>query len=322
MQILKGVKMNKTFKLSAVAASLLLSGVLVGCGSSSSSSAGDGVTPPDDTVTTRTITVVDGYVGGANVSLLATGVSAVAVDGDLGKYTIDASTSALLMSVGGTIDINGNGIIDAGEPKAPIMYSVAGSDVINPFTTFMALTGKSEAEIIAIFKLDEDTDLKADFTEAVKEQPALGKAAVALGRSLLALGDEVIMAALLPSLPGDTGSDNDTSNDTDGDSDGDAPVNEGDAPVNEEVADVLKAFEDASEGENDTNGVLRATGKPVDAAIAGVSDDDITLYGMPAIENNAAVVEATNAIINGDDGEDEDEGNGGSTGGGLLPVIS
>ena len=304
--------MNKTFKLSAVAASLLLSGVLVGCGSSSNAVAGgdggdDNAT--DDNVTVRTITVVDGYVGDANVSLLATGASATAVEGELGKYTIDANSTALLMSTGGTIDINANGAIDDGEPNAPVMYSVAGSDVINPFTTFMTLTGKTEAEIIAIFKLAEDTDLTADFTEAVKEQPALGKAAVALGRSLLVLGDEAIMAGLLPELPSDSGTDNDTDNDSDDDT-----------PVNEDAAAALGTFETAAAGASDTNGVLLATGNAADAAIAGVSDDDIIANGMPAIETDQDVVAATNAIINGDDDDDDDD-NGGSTGGGLLPVI-
>ena len=72
--------------------------------------------------------------------------------------------------------------------------------------------------------------------------------------------------------------------------------------------------------------MITQPGNAIDAAIARVSDDDIIVDGMPAIETNEDVVAETNAIISGDGSNGESEGEGesesGSTGGGLLPVIS
>jgi len=208
--------MNKTFKLSAVAASLLLGGVLVGCGSSSSS--------PKDLVdsgenATKQVTVVDDYVIGATVfgtgsndqpsgNILGTDTDNdtdlddvdvdVNGDGDYngnlpraldeldlfaateignGIYEFNTVETGIMLSVGGTVDVNGNGEADEGEPLALNMAATADKDFINPFTTLEVFT---DADIEALLGIT-DTNINT-----VSDDNATLRRAVAFANGLLA----------------------------------------------------------------------------------------------------------------------------------------
>lgn len=63
--------MSKTLKISAIAASLLVSGILVGCGSSNDGGT-PGTNPNPGTDVAKTLTVTDDYVLGANVFSIPT----------------------------------------------------------------------------------------------------------------------------------------------------------------------------------------------------------------------------------------------------------
>lgn len=204
--------MSKTFKISAIAASLLVSGILVGCGSSNDGSSTPGPTPgPGPTPVAKTLTVTDDYVLGASVFSIPTATSSKArgtynatngtilnpedapgdKDGDkdkpdsntttpvqptkdtiikpvtnskgstekgMGKYEFaDLKPADVAGSNGGTVDLNGNGKADAGEPKALSMATKGSYSYMNPFTTLEVLTNGDVKALFGIEKTDIDT---------------------------------------------------------------------------------------------------------------------------------------------------------------------
>lgn len=169
--------MNKMFKLSGVAAALILSGVLVGCGSSSSDSGTTPTpTPPTPTPTQKqaTVTVVDGLVVGANVTAGVNTVesNAQGVAADV-NYT---GTTPTFSSTGGTT---------AAGLKAPNMKSAIladGTAIINPYTTLKA-EGGNVTQLLSDLKLEiSESDALANYTETNNSDFA--KATVAYARVL------------------------------------------------------------------------------------------------------------------------------------------
>lgn len=116
--------MNKMFKISSVAAALVLGGLLTGCGSSSN----------DGGSTTAEVTVVDSIVKGATVKVLGSeaGKDGNVTDGNgttTVTYDVKISNPVFYADEGGDT---------AGGLKSPKMYSNVINDgkvVINPYTT-------------------------------------------------------------------------------------------------------------------------------------------------------------------------------------------
>lgn len=196
--------MSKTLKISAIAASLLVSGILVGCGSSN-----DGSSSNPAPQTTKVFTVTDDYVLNANVysvvdsaksrSLTSTRANNSSANGTgndtkpeptpvekpdataqstgKGAYKFSAlKAGSIVKSVGGVVDVNNNGKVDSGEPTALNMASKASNSFVNPFTTFEVYTNANIAELFGIPKADIDTT-----TDDVKVRQA-----VALANAMIA----------------------------------------------------------------------------------------------------------------------------------------
>lgn len=187
--------MNKTFRMSSVAAALVLSGVLVGCGSSSSSSSGGGGTDPNSTdsnaTTTKSISLValDGYISGATISE-AKGASATIANNSAGMYTATVSkelneTAAQFKSTGGCIDVNGDGSCGTGDLTAPALTGLVGGKVLNPFTTLIADGNATSDQIKSAFKIGADTDLTGNYLSGTTYDASTVKAAVYLGRVMV-----------------------------------------------------------------------------------------------------------------------------------------
>jgi len=149
--------MKKKIALSVIAISL--TGMLVGCGSSSSS---------DDSATTSntsnlpasTVKVVDGYVIGANVCD-ANNVCAT-TDGS-GAATASYDLNTTLTSTAGYIDVNNNQQIDDSDIQLPDTFTLktpAGATVITPITDLIA-NGADKTKLAQILGVSEE-DLLTD----------------------------------------------------------------------------------------------------------------------------------------------------------------
>lgn len=194
--------MSKTLKISAIAASLLVSGILVGCGSSNDGGTTDPGTNPG-TATPKSITVTDDYVLSGNVYTVNDSVSRVdAANATLpvqgspvegvttkevgqGVYQIsNVKPSDTIVSKQGIVDLNNNGKVDAGEPYALNMVASGKYLYVNPFTTIELLTNADVKELFGIQKVDFDTSGKADSRAANDELLNIRKA-VAYANAIL-----------------------------------------------------------------------------------------------------------------------------------------
>jgi len=156
--------MKKTRMISVIAASLLTATVVfTGCGgggasvssssssSVSSSSSSSVSSSSSSSVSTKKVIVSDGYVLGAAVNCGNNNAVAIAP----GKYEFSVSSCAVNMNAAnGYIDVDDNGKITKGEPKAPNMQAPKSYSNINPFTTFLA-------KGVSVEDLQEATGLNA-----------------------------------------------------------------------------------------------------------------------------------------------------------------
>lgn len=169
--------MNKMFKLSSVVAALVVSGMLVGCGSSSNDG-GENPNPgpnpdPKPVVETveKTVTVIDSAVKNATVSVKGSKIAGVP-SGANGKATVKyekSITEPVFVSIGGKT---------ASGLQAPNMQSKG--DVINPYTT-MTVAGKDVAASLGLTDAQK-AHISGDYS-AVQDTD-FAKATVALSRLL------------------------------------------------------------------------------------------------------------------------------------------
>lgn len=163
--------MNKSFKFSLVAASFILSSLLVGCGSSSSSTpdkkpGDDPKNPGKDPIqkVTKSVVVTDDYVVGATV--YTTGKTAKADSSVAGKYTFeDGNFTSMIATRGGVLDLNNNNKKDPGEPNALDMFAKADRSFINPFTSFEVQADATKEQIKQVFGI-ENIDIDTTTADA------------------------------------------------------------------------------------------------------------------------------------------------------------
>jgi len=160
--------MRKT--VSIIAASLLTATVVFtgcggggssvvggGAGSSSSSSSSSEASSSSAAPMPQRVVVSDGYVLQADVTCGANQAAAVT---PAGTYEFAAQCSEKMVSKGGYIDLDANGAVDNGEPKAPMLEAPATFTNINPFSTIIA-NGISAAELAQALGLPADTNFDA-----------------------------------------------------------------------------------------------------------------------------------------------------------------
>lgn len=156
--------MNKK-TISTVAATILVAGLFVGCGSSSSDK---GTTPKPETVTKK-ITVIDSPVQGAQVSVKGAKAGKKAeptkADGTTEVEYEKSIENPLFISEGGKT---------AAGIEAPTMQSKG--DVINPYTT-MDVAGK---DISGSFKLSDEQKKHAMGNYSTVQDTEFAKATVAI----------------------------------------------------------------------------------------------------------------------------------------------
>ncbi len=124
----------KTILSSALVASLLL---FSGCSDSSSS------TPSSETSLT-TVTVERGPILGA-VVLDAEGQQATQDASDRASYTFETPPVYPISVYGGYIDVNRNGVIDAGEVENTIVLTAESGEVITLLTTMLAVADENSS---------------------------------------------------------------------------------------------------------------------------------------------------------------------------------
>ena len=128
--------------------SIIASIFLIGCGSGSSSSSKSSET---------TVKVADAYIVNANVC----DVNEICAETDgNGTATAEFDLNSRLISTGGFIDANMNGVRDANEIDAPVLMAPFGSKVITPLTDLIALGAKPE-QLSKVLNINE-TDLYKD----------------------------------------------------------------------------------------------------------------------------------------------------------------
>lgn len=161
---------NKT--LSIVAASLLVAGLFVGCGSSSSGEAPKDGSDSKDKLVTKTITVIDGYVKGSTVSAVGSTKGKPGTTDEKGMAEVsyeDSLKDPVFVAKGGETS---TGL------KVGTLKTKAGGNVANQFTT--------SPGAFAAFKLDDNLKAQAegDFIKAGidKTNADFAKAAVLLAR--------------------------------------------------------------------------------------------------------------------------------------------
>ena len=167
--------MRKTRMISVIAASLLTATVVfTGCGgggssttpASSSSAASSSSTP---TVTVKKVKVSDGYVLQATVKCKdANGndVAQAVATQTPGEYEFSLTNGCpVLCAKDGYIDVNNNGAVDQGEPKAPKMGAPGTYSNVNLFTTLIA-NGLTPAEVAQAFGLPANTNFDVAIPEA------------------------------------------------------------------------------------------------------------------------------------------------------------
>lgn len=165
----KGSKMkaNKSIILSTVAAMVMLA---TGCGDSSSTSTTTASTTP--TTKATTFTVERGPLLGATVT---DANQTLAKELGNGQYVFDTEISYPVTSTGGYIDVNRNGIVDAGEVKNTLKLETKEGKVVTLATT-MASNEKLKAFLT--------NDLGIDITAILEKTPGTDKAIEALSDSV------------------------------------------------------------------------------------------------------------------------------------------
>lgn len=170
--------MNKMFKISSVAAALVVSGMLVGCGSSTNdSSTTPTPTPTTEANVTAEVTVLDGLVEGATVKVVGNTlvIATHPQTGANGKTTV-----IYQKSLANPTFVSTGGKTASGLP-APSMKSTKGGKVISPYTSLKA-DGKTDAEIATFAGISAEKALSATYN--TEENPAFAKATVKLARAM------------------------------------------------------------------------------------------------------------------------------------------
>ncbi len=145
--------------LSIVAASMLgATLVMTGCGGGGSS------TP----TAVKKVIVSDGYVLEATVKCKTGGIEPTATATNrAGEYELpiaECAAPAYLCARDGYIDVNDNGQVDVGEPKAPKMTAPGDYTNINPYTTLIQ-GGMTPEEVAQAFGLPANTNFDVAIPE-------------------------------------------------------------------------------------------------------------------------------------------------------------
>ena len=179
--------MKKVGVLSFAAAIALFTSVsMTGCNDSCSESSAHSSSSSSPSIAPHQVTVSDPYVLGANVYYVnELGPKAIEVGN--GVYEFENGEDGPFLSKGGHEDVNGNGQIDAGEPKAPDMRAPKGSKNINPFQT-MKMEGMTLDEIIAKYpslqgRDNLDFDVVEESADNLDMKKDTAKAAIELAYS-------------------------------------------------------------------------------------------------------------------------------------------
>lgn len=147
----------------AVIVATIFSGCGGGSGSSTStitqSSSSSSSSASSQAAVKRSVTVIDEYVIGAKVSD-CNGVSATTDSKGVATAAFDSGCP--LVSEGGKLDIDGNGIVDDTDIPALAMKSPAGKDTISPLTDLVA-KGADEAKLAAILGITPQDIYKDPF---------------------------------------------------------------------------------------------------------------------------------------------------------------
>ena len=169
------MKANKLIVLSSIAAMVMFT---TGCGSSGSgvaSSAVGGTVPTtaaSTSTTSSTFTVERGPLLGA---VVIDANKTVARELGNGKYIFDKAIEYPVTSTGGYIDVNRNGLVDAGELKNTLKLETKEGNVVTLATT-MSSNDKLKAFLV--------NDLGIDVTAISKKTPSNDKAIEALSDSV------------------------------------------------------------------------------------------------------------------------------------------
>lgn len=283
--------MNKALKLSSVAAALIVSGMLVGCGSSSSGGKNNSTTG----VTTKDINVVvvNGYVMGAKVAETSHANAAIFSNNSAGKYTVSVPKTvdemkAQFGSIKGCVDANADGKCGDGDIVAPGLYSLVGGKVLNPFTTFIAKGDVSEQDIKNAFKLGSSVDLGADYLANKPYNASVIKTAVLLGRTLASNATISPRAVTLPTK--DSGGKGETVELPNiAPADYQAIFNKFKSATS--GLDSNATTDDALQAIADSNGTSAET-KAIAKAIKDIANASVEANGSKAIETNAGFISA------------------------------
>ena len=222
--------MRKTRMISVIAASMLTATVVfTGCGgggsststatSSSSSEASSSSVPQ---ATLKKVIVSDGYVLQATVKCKDAQGNDVAgpatATNNPGEYELSLTSACpVLCAKDGYIDVNANGQLDDGEPKAPKMTAPGSYTNINPYTTLIQ-NGLSVAKVRSAFNLPEDTNLDV----AIPEAPAavrMKAIELSVFLSYLQSKQAATTKACLPGTPCNEGNEESTESSASGTSD-------------------------------------------------------------------------------------------------------
>lgn len=195
--------MKNKILISVITASIV-SGlfILTGCGGGSSSKTTDN---EKETIGSTTVQVSDAYVLGATVKA---GNKTFNLYRSNGKYEIaENNVSGNLSAIGGINDLNGNDVIDVGEPYSPALYAPSGYTNITPFTTMIVnnvdIASEVDYQAVAIFAPNYDFDV---VEEGVNFENGIAQATAIAALRLSAGGDGsgkvVNIDSIDESLPG------------------------------------------------------------------------------------------------------------------------
>ena len=171
--------MKKARMISVIAASLLTATVVfTGCGGGGSStcvtcnSSSSEATSSSSSVqpAVKVVKVSDGYVLAATVKCKDAQGNEVAgpaaATDNPGEYELSLTSECpILCAKDGYIDVNANGQLDNGEPKAPKMTAPGTYSNINPYTTLIQ-HGAEVSKLISAFDLSADTNFDVAIPEA------------------------------------------------------------------------------------------------------------------------------------------------------------
>ncbi len=210
--------MKKARMISVIAASLLTATVVfTGCGgggsstcttcSSSSSEATSSSSSVQPTV--KVVKVSDGYVLAATVKCKDAQGNEVAgpaaATNNPGEYELSLTSECpILCARDGYIDVNANGQLDNGEPKAPKMTAPGTYSNINPYTTLIQ-HGAEVSKLISAFDLPADTNFDVAIPEA-SDAVRIKAIELSVYLSYLQNKQNATTKACLPGQPCDEGS--------------------------------------------------------------------------------------------------------------------